>query len=439
MTAMLLLALAGCDDTIFGEPVGGAADSGVDGSDDGGSDDGGSDDGGSDTGGDGGSDDGGSDTGGGGDDTGAAEEGWCAVQSLFNGYCLSCHSASLALGGLDLETDPYTALVDQPSASYTGRTLVVPGDADTSFLMLKLLGEQGDDGSYMPTTGLLDAALVAPVQQWIDDGASDACSGGIDTGPVEGYHPAGWDEPEQHGMAAKYQEDTCLDCHGADLSGGDVGVSCDTCHDAGWRTDCTFCHGGDDNTTGAPPRDISGETAASALSFSPHTAHVTTNIHTAYDCWQCHQKPTDVLSPGHFLVDDGTPGVAEVDFSAGLSDAATYLGAASCSNLYCHGDGRRDNGTAAAGDDFSDCSDCHPDSTSSESRHESMSGEHADHLEEGLRCSDCHGLTVSNGQVLTGVDNHVNGSVLFDGSVTMSGVTCNGSCHGEYHDDRDWD
>ena len=39
-------------------------------------------------------------------------------------------------------------------------------------------------------------------------------------------------------------------------------MSCDDCHDEGWRTDCVFCHGGVDDTTGAPPEDIRDEADA---------------------------------------------------------------------------------------------------------------------------------------------------------------------------------
>ena len=39
----------------------------------------------------------------------------------------------------------------------------------------------------------------------------------------------------------------CLTCHEDDRNN-----QCNQCH-TGWATRCTFCHGGRDNATGAPP------------------------------------------------------------------------------------------------------------------------------------------------------------------------------------------
>ena len=112
-------------------------------------------------------------------------------------------------------------------------------------------------------------------------------------------------------MEARLGEQVCTNCHGDDLKGdaGQGSASCDT-----WRSDCTFCHGGEDNLTGAPPEDI--HDAAIDASFGPHTAHVEGGIRTALECTECHVEPEGVLSIGHMF--DATPGVAENDFSVGL-------------------------------------------------------------------------------------------------------------------------
>jgi len=292
----------------------------------------------------------------------------------------------------------------------------------------------------MPSTPL-GASDIELVRVWIADGATADCDD-PDTGTtVARYHPDGWAEPDEHGMAAKYQEDTCLDCHGADLTGVGAALSCDTCHTPddpqAWRTDCTFCHGGEDNATGAPPVDINN--SAAGLSFSAHTAHVTTNIHGAYDCAQCHQKPVDVLSYGHFLVGDITAGVAEVDFSGGLSPAASYT-PGSCSSLYCHGDGQGDNGSWSVSQGTPDCGDCHASRASGDDAWDRMSDDHDKHLEEGITCSECHNLTADSAENIVTPALHVNGSVElgFDASITANtagaGVSCTGSCHGETHE-----
>lgn len=164
--------------------------------------------------------------------------------------------------------------------------------------------------------------LACPASPKVDD-----TSGTTPTG--NRHHPAGYGLQEAHGPDAKYQTETCTECHGADLTGGTSAISCDSCHAEGWRTDCTFCHGGTDNTTGAPPTDI--DNATSDLSFAEHTVHVEETIHAPFACMQCHVEPTDVLSVGHLFVGDTTSGVAEMDFSAGLSSAGSYGGGASCS------------------------------------------------------------------------------------------------------------
>lgn len=168
--------------------------------------------GGSDTVGGAGSDGGGSDgaTDGatdGGSDGGNSDQGWCAVQGIFNSQCVSCHSAAGHLGDLDLETDPYAALVGVPSASYPGRTLVVAGDSANSFLLVKMLGEQSaDEGSVMPTSGALPAEKTALVEAWISAGATSDCTDpGGDTGAPSTYHPAGFADPGVHGIEAKFQ------------------------------------------------------------------------------------------------------------------------------------------------------------------------------------------------------------------------------------------
>ena len=259
--------------------------------------------------------------------------------------------------------------------------------------------------------------------------------GSVDTDA--GYHPSGWSSPDVHGLAAKLQEQRCTDCHGETLEGG-VGLSCDTCHPTGWRTDCTFCHGGDETPDGAPPHDIDGTT--DGISFPPHTAHVTKGIGPGFDCAQCHDKPTDVLSSGHLFVDDDTPGQAEVDLSAGLASQASWSGTG-CTNNYCHGDGQGHNGTVVLDDAPMDCASCHAGPNSGESAWERMSGEHADHLEEGLDCHDCHGDTTSDDATIADPSLHPDGepTLALPGAMVRSGDTCDGSCHGENHDDRDWD
>ena len=367
------------------------------------------------------------------------DEPWCQVLGVLESNCTACHSAGGAAGKLNLETDPHGALVGVTSPDY-GVVLVVPGDVAGSLLAHKLRNTQGgEQGSSMPPGSALAEDDIVAVETWIAEGALSECGGSVpvDTGSTT-YHPPGWAEPEVHGLAAKLQDETCVTCHGEDLAGGSVGVSCDTCHHDGWRTDCTFCHGGEETVGGAPPADIDG--SGTDLSFSAHTVHVTQTIHGAWDCTTCHVKPVDVLSLGHVFLEDETPGAAEVDLSAGLSEQATYLGGASCSNLYCHGDGQGHNGAWSVAQGPVSCASCHADISSGRAGWEHMSGEHEDHLREGLVCADCHGGVVSTDQTILAPTKHVDGEPDLDlpGTLTYASGSCSGVCHGESHDDQDW-
>lgn len=76
-----------------------------------------------------------------------------AVQDIFLANCAPCHITS-ASGGLSLANAEasYANLVGHASgaAACSARTRVVPGDADTSYLMAKLRGEPDICGNPMP-------------------------------------------------------------------------------------------------------------------------------------------------------------------------------------------------------------------------------------------------------------------------------------------------
>ncbi len=354
------------------------------------------------------------------------EQGYCAVLTVLDDNCTACHSSSSTL---DLATDPYAATVGVASAGYAGQTLVVPGEPDSSLLYLKITDGSGTWGGVMPPSGMLDTTKTEVIRSWIADGASEACDT-PDSGGGNPYHPEGWEDPANHGMAAKLSEDNCVACHGSDLGGGGTGVSCDDCHEEGWRSNCTFCHGGEDNSTGAPPVDI--RNGNSNVMSAAHTAHVEGTIHAPFDCVQCHKKPVDVLSSGHFLVGDSSPALSEVLFTAGLSPAANWSGSG-CSNLYCHGNGQGNNGSIQVGGS-APCGSCHAITSSGQDPWDRMSGEHKKHLEAGFACSECHGDTVDAQEQLQDLSLHVNGRVdiATNAAITYNG-SCNGTCHGKEH------
>jgi predicted CxxxxCH...CXXCH cytochrome family protein len=202
-----------------------------------------------------------------------------------------------------------------------------------------------------------------------------------------------------------------------------------------------FCHGADDNRTEAPPRDLGALPMSGSLAFLAHTVHVTEGISQAYDCTECHTKPSNVLSMDHAF--DDTPGQGEVSFSMGLSASGDYNGAGTCSSLYCHGNGQGDNGSAVDGSASMQCDSCHPGLGSDEDDWDSMSGKHRKHLKEGLDCGNCHLDVTEDGLSIWGPLLHVDGAhqIRFtDLSISYNSATgrCAGDCHGKNHENKSW-
>lgn len=83
----------------------------------------------------------------------------------------SCHGAGA--GGLTLDEDTTVDdLVGVDSVGQPGSTLVVAGDSAGSYLIQKMRDDAGIDGTVMPQGGMLDDAIIARVELWIDDGAN---------------------------------------------------------------------------------------------------------------------------------------------------------------------------------------------------------------------------------------------------------------------------
>jgi len=339
--------------------------------------------------------------------------------------------ALLALSTLPACSGKDDDLPEPPEETTTDSGTTDPGTTDT--------GPTGNTDSGATDSGTTDTSTTDT-----NTGATDTQV--TDTEPPA-YHPDGYLDPAQHGHDAKFQEDTCTECHGADLTGDGAALSCDTCHTPedpqAWRTDCTFCHGGEDNETGAPPVDIDNDPKSS--SFAAHTAHVTdSDLRVALDCTQCHTMPEDVLTPGHFMVGDKTPGLAELDFAAGIAAGTAYEGLGSCATVYCHGNGQGDNGAWSEADGAPVCGDCHPTMDDTRSDWNTMSGEHAEHVGHNLGCHECHNDTVERtDDAIEDPSLHINGEVDFgfDGTIVWDSSfrTCSGSCHNETHDGRRWD
>ncbi len=245
-------------------------------------------------------------------------------------------------------------------------------------------------------------------------------------------------------------QSTCGSCHGAPPPAPHpIGSNCADCHptmeensltfrdpdshingvvdlvDPGQTGGCTTCHGTAANA--APPKDLAGNTARSFKGVGAHQQHLATSTwHRPVVCSSCHVVPTMQDSPGHRDGDN----VAEVRFDA-LNPAATYArGTGSCATVYCHGNGRGNNGTInwlTIGP--LPCNGCHPTNGTG------MSGDHARHINAfGIPCFDCHQTVVDLAMEISTPNLHVNGArdvKMGSGTYNVANRTCtNPGCHG---------
>jgi predicted CxxxxCH...CXXCH cytochrome family protein len=341
--------------------------------------------------------------------------------------CNGCHSSSA----------PFTTL--------SGTHALHLGDGDVACADCHAPVVEGSDTIVSPdehVDGTLHVDLAST--GWDPGGATCTvrCHGHEHAGTpwVGGGHPPGYDAPEAHGTDSLVGASACNSCHGADLQGGGSGVGCDDCHQAGWRTDCTYCHGGEDgDTDGLPPQDLDNQTNEAASTFDAHREHGDAIGHPDYACSVCHPSEgyaDALLDVGHWF--DGTPGVAEVSFDGSPQPGGTYSGT-TCSNIYCHGDGRG-TGTVSDGSTPMACDSCHPGTNG----WNDLSGEHERHEERSDGCQECHKGVVDPSDAITGDALHVDGDVDIDmtgSGITWNGTTCSGGqCHGEEHSHNgdDW-
>lgn len=96
--------------------------------------------------------------------------------SIFSPKCAvpGCHTAPAPEQGMDLtEGHTYAFTIGVDSNELSGFKRVVPGDAADSYLYMKLAGDPRIVGERMPFGGMLTAAEIESVKQWIDAGAQN--------------------------------------------------------------------------------------------------------------------------------------------------------------------------------------------------------------------------------------------------------------------------
>lgn len=90
--------------------------------------------------------------------------------------CTTCHSNTgrTPSGGMNLNHDvAYAQIVNAPTRSPVGKTRVIPGDPDNSYLIHKLEGSADISGKRMPNNGppyLTDGQILV-IRRWIAIGA----------------------------------------------------------------------------------------------------------------------------------------------------------------------------------------------------------------------------------------------------------------------------
>ena len=349
--------------------------------------------------------------------------------------CSECHRVPEAWsdpGHMD-DTDGEAELVFGPLATADG--------------VLTPVYEDGRCASvYCHGAGLDGGTVATPA--WTQVFTPEEACGGCHGLPPGGEHPqvsacgmchAAFDDqgqlmPEAHvdGALATQGLVSCTMCHGfPPVAPHPARQDCATCHaafdeqglldhqehkdgevDVIASLGCSECHG--DESSSAPPVDLSGDSEISSPGVGVHRAHLSGGESGApVACTECHVVPTTWSDDGHMDDDDGA---AEVVFgplaTAEGSLSPVYEGGA-CSSVYCHGASLDGAGVAS------------PDWTTP--------------FVEGEACGACHGMPPGGGhpQVDDCASCHVvydeqgalDRALHVDGALALGSLSCD-ACHG---------
>ncbi len=210
----------------------------------------------------------------------------------------------------------------------------------------------------------------------------------------------------------------CEKCHGTDLDGGFVNVSCTTsCHqEQNGLGYCANCHG--DRATGnpAPPLSIMNSNDPGSLSVGAHVAHLNSSI-AVITCDDCHVVPADYLDPGHLGSDNRGDVTIKDDFAYYQVMPEYDDASGTCSNTYCHGgfsfpkatsqnqwiyqqDQITGNNQSLTWNDPQSmtCVSCHNLPPTG-------------HLDNGLPCIQCHASVVNGALNIVNPSLHINGQI----------------------------
>ncbi len=190
---------------------------------------------------------------------------------------------------------------------------------------------------------------------------------------------------------------------------------------------CTRCHGTSGSGNAAPPRSVRGATATTDVGVGAHQAHLRDGpFRQAIACGECHVVPSRLDDPGHMDGARATVTFGPLAGSGGVQPAWNG-GAATCSNVYCHGatlaggslPNREPRWTQVDGTQAA-CGTCHGIPPPTSTGHPAVSGGTA-------ACAACHPGTVkADGTLDVAGGLHINGVV----DVAGASASCT-ACHGD--------
>jgi predicted CxxxxCH...CXXCH cytochrome family protein len=281
-----------------------------------------------------------------------------------------------------------------------------------------------EDGScsnvYCHGSTLTGGSLNAPIWNVVNGTARECgtCHGAPPPAPHPANENCGSCHPTVSAADNRVFLDPTLHINGiVEVTTGDGGA-CDSCHGSG----------GDS----APPTDLAGNTERTAVGVGAHREHLALSTwRREINCSNCHVVPVEVGAPTHIDGDN----TAEVPFDALNPTGTVDLATGTCSNLYCHGNGRASNGTASWTDVAPmDCNSCHLTPNPGQTAN-GMSGDHNKHIRgEDLACVECHAGVVDANTQIIGAPLHVDGQrnvlILSGGTYNPANRRCsNLACH----------
>jgi predicted CxxxxCH...CXXCH cytochrome family protein len=305
-----------------------------------------------------------------------------------------------------------------------------PSPATTTHPALAATATRATCNVCHPTTVKTDGTIDVPGGKHID---------GVEQVLADAQHPAGWltqTSTDFHAYKAEQNINACLQCHVASGTATVTTVRCSDCHGANWTTNCTMCHGGTDNTTGAPPKAIwAWDNRAGNPTYNPaeyairtgaHTSHVEATLSSPIACSECHVVPADAFSTGHIDAPTATLTFGTLATHGGVNPVWNRAGP-SCSASYCHGNftnGKTANAPVWTGTNQAACGTCHnvpPTSGPNISNVPAHTWHVVATAGPQLACSACHaGYTSTT----------VNAAVHVNGTVDVQAVHAGQDAHG---------